>query len=148
MSAVSGLRWVLHEPKEKRADCIRLRKNGPCLKGAVGTSDSMDNTDFSLGFSACLSGAVFYKSDFVKFPKLLTAALFALMLSPLAEADVPQAAHDVKETTVHIAKKTGEVAKDAAHATAHAAKAVAHGVASTAREGYDATKQAVHRATE
>jgi hypothetical protein len=84
----------------------------------------------------------------VKFQKLLPVALFSLMLSPLAEADVPQVAHDVKETTVHIARKTGEVAKDAAHATAHAAKSVAHGVASTAREGYYATKQAVHRSTE
>jgi hypothetical protein len=90
----------------------------------------------------------FYKSDFVKFHQLLPIAVFSLMLSPMAEADVPQAAHDVKETTVHIAKKTGEVAKDAAHATAHAAKSVAHGVASTAREGYYATKQAVHRATD
>jgi hypothetical protein len=84
----------------------------------------------------------------VKFRTLFLVAMLSLMLSPLAEADVPQAAHNVKETTVHIARKTGDVAKDAAHATAHAAKTVAHGVASTAREGYYATKQAVHRATD
>jgi hypothetical protein len=91
---------------------------------------------------------VFNKSDPVKFQTLLLAASLSLTLSPLAEADVPQAAHEVKETTVHMARKTGEAAKDAGHATAHAAKVVAHGVANTAREGYYATRRAVHHSTQ
>jgi len=81
----------------------------------------------------------------VKNHKLLLAIAFAALLSPLANADVAGAAHSVKETTVHAAKKTGEVAREAAHGTAHAAKTVAHGVANTARNGYRATKQAVHK---
>ncbi len=71
-----------------------------------------------------------------------------MVLSPLTQADVPQVAHDVKDTTVQAVHKTGEVARNVGHATAHAAKAVGHGVASATREGYDATKHAVHKATE
>jgi hypothetical protein len=67
------------------------------------------------------------------------------MLSPLASADVSHAAHHVKEATVRAVKKTGEVARDAAHGTAHAAKTVAHGVAAKTREGYHATRQALHK---
>ncbi|MCW3478853.1 hypothetical protein OL229_04625 [Neisseriaceae bacterium JH1-16] len=80
-----------------------------------------------------------------KLLKLLLAMSLAAILSPLAKADVAEAAHSVKETTVHAARKTGEVAREAAHGTAHAAKTVAHGVSSTARKGYQATKQAVHK---
>jgi hypothetical protein len=79
--------------------------------------------------------------------KLLFAALVASTLSPLAEANVAHAAHDVKVTTVHIARKIGEGARDAAHGTAHAASAATHGFASKVREGYHATKRAVHRVT-
>ncbi|MDF3835440.1 hypothetical protein P3W85_21130 [Cupriavidus basilensis] len=77
--------------------------------------------------------------------KRILAALFALTLCPLARADVHEAAHDVKEATVHAAKRTGELARDAGHGIGQAAKAVAHDVASKAREGYYATKRAVHK---
>lgn len=79
--------------------------------------------------------------------KLLFAALLASMLSPLAEANVAHAAHDVKVTTVHVTRKIGEGARDAAHGTARATKAAAHAIASKTREGYHATRRAVHRET-
>ncbi|SDC91745.1 hypothetical protein SAMN05216345_104446 [Cupriavidus sp. YR651] len=86
-------------------------------------------------------------------------ALIALTLSPLARADVSEAAHDVKEGTVHAVKKTGEFAKDVGHGIGHAAKTVGHGigqaaktvghgVADTTREGYHAVKHAVHKDSE
>ncbi|VVD71138.1 hypothetical protein PTE30175_00573 [Pandoraea terrae] len=78
----------------------------------------------------------------------LLAAFVCLMLTPLAEAGVKHAAHEVKDATVHAAKKTGGAARDAAHATGHAIKDVAHNIADKSREGYHATKRAVHKAVE
>jgi hypothetical protein len=87
----------------------------------------------------------FYRINFVKSRKFLLAALILAVLSPMAEADLAETTHDVKQATVNAARKTGQAAREAGHATARAAKTVGHDVANTARNGYQATKRAVHK---
>ncbi|MDY7579390.1 hypothetical protein RGU70_13810 [Herbaspirillum sp. RTI4] len=84
----------------------------------------------------------------MKLHKLLAATLCFLVFSPLAQADVKEAAHEVKESTVHVVKKTGAVFKKAGRATGHAARRMGHDVASSSRKGYRAVKRSVHNEPE
>lgn len=80
-------------------------------------------------------------------PRLLFAALLFLAVSSAAHADLHQASHRFKEDAKGAAMGIGHGARDAAHAVAHASKKVGHAVANSARNGYRATKAAIHKHT-
>lgn len=76
----------------------------------------------------------------------LLVALMSAALAPAAHADVKEKAHEAKENFKAAFKQMGRDMRAAPHAVASTAKAAGHAIAGGAHRGYDATKQAVHRA--
>lgn len=80
----------------------------------------------------------------MKTQKLLFVGLVLAVFHCAAHADLREATHHFKEDAKEGGRKIGHGAREAAHATADASKKAAHAVADTARNGYRATKNAIH----
>ena len=78
------------------------------------------------------------------------ALILALALAPVLPAQAETLHHYfhvIGDEAAQVGHKIVKVGSDTGHAVVHAGKAVGHDVVSGAKQGYEASKRAVHKAS-